>query len=129
MIDTKAAQVRRLEHVLQVVAATHALELRRAEDDEGRDGWIAQVLRKSRGMSVKAARPALMTMQAHAGPGHTLWKLGLTEERAWRSATNGRGAWWNAGANYMNAAFPKSVFDHVGLVSLVDDHRRFQRQS
>jgi len=56
-------------------------------------------------------------------------KSGLTEERAWRSATNGRGAWWNAGASHLNAAFPKSFFDHMGLVSLVDTHQRFQRPS
>ena len=58
-----------------------------------------------------------------------LMKRGLTEERAWRSATNGRGAWWNAGASHMNAAFPKAFFDHMGLVSLVDTYRRFQSPS
>ena len=58
-----------------------------------------------------------------------LMKRGLPAERAWRSATNGRGAWWNAGASHMNAAFPKSFFDHMGLVSLVDTHRRFQSPS
>jgi RNA-directed DNA polymerase len=51
------------------------------------------------------------------------------EGKAWRSATNGRGAWWNAGASHMNAAFPKSFFDPMGLVSLVDTHRRFQSPS
>lgn len=55
-----------------------------------------------------------------------LMKRGLTEERAWHSATNGRGAWWNAGASHMNAAFPKAYFDRMGLVSLVDSCRRFQ---
>lgn len=58
-----------------------------------------------------------------------LMKRGLPRERAWRSATNGRGAWWNAGASHLNQAFPKSFFDHMGLVSLVDLHRRFQSQS
>ncbi len=55
-----------------------------------------------------------------------LMKRGLTEERAWRSATNGRGPWWNAGASHMNQAFPKSFFDSFGLVSLLNQHRRFQ---
>ncbi len=55
-----------------------------------------------------------------------LMKRGLTEERAWRSATNQRGAWWNSGASHMNEAFPKSYFDHLGLVSLADTCRRFQ---
>jgi RNA-directed DNA polymerase len=58
-----------------------------------------------------------------------LMKAGLTEERAWRSATNQRGAWWNAGASHMNAAFPKSFFDRLGLVSLLDTTRRLQRVS
>lgn len=56
-------------------------------------------------------------------------KQGLTEQRAWQSATNGRGAWWNAGASHMNHAYPKSYFDCMGLVSLVDTRRRFQGQS
>ena len=56
-----------------------------------------------------------------------LMKAGLTEDRAWRSATNGRGPWWNAGASHMNAAFPKSFFDRLGLVSLLDTTRRLQR--
>ena len=55
-----------------------------------------------------------------------LMKAGLTEERAWRSACNGRGPWWNSGASHMNAAFPKSYFDRLGLVSLLDTVRRLQ---
>lgn len=55
-----------------------------------------------------------------------LMKRGLTEERAWRSATNQRGAWWNAGASHMNDAYRKSYFDQIGLVSLVDICQRFQ---
>ena len=55
-----------------------------------------------------------------------LMKRGLTEERAWRSAANGRGPWWNAGASHMNQAFPKSFFDSFGLVSLLNQHRLFQ---
>ena len=55
-----------------------------------------------------------------------LMKAGLTEERAWRSACNQRGPWWNSGASHMNAAFPKSFFDRLGLVSLIDTTRRLQ---
>ena len=54
---------------------------------------------------------------------------GLPEERAWRSATNGRGPWWNAGAPHMNHAFPKSYFDRLGLASLLDRHYCFERSS
>ena len=46
VIDMNEAQVRTLEQVRQVVAGTQALEFRRAEDDEGRYGWIEQVLRR-----------------------------------------------------------------------------------
>ena len=49
-----------------------------------------------------------------------LMKRGLGEERAWKSATNGRGPWWNSGASHMNKAFPKRFFDDLGLVSLLD---------
>ena len=55
-----------------------------------------------------------------------LMKAGLTEERAWWSATNQRGAWWNAGASHMNQAFRKGWFDKMGLVSLLDCQRQFQ---
>jgi len=55
-----------------------------------------------------------------------LMRRGLSEKRAWRSATNGRGPWWNAGASHMNAAFPKKYFDACGLVSLLDQLRRLQ---
>jgi RNA-directed DNA polymerase len=80
------------------------------------DGWIRRKLRGRLWRQCK--RPYARAKM--------LIKRGLSEERAWRSATNGRGAWWNAGASHMNHAFPKAVFDHMGLVSLVDTHRHFQ---
>lgn len=55
-----------------------------------------------------------------------LMKAGLMEERAFRSAFNQRGPWWNSGASHMNQAFPKSFFDRLGLVSLLDTMRRLQ---
>lgn len=55
-----------------------------------------------------------------------LMKRGLTEERAWKSATNGRGPWWNAGASHMNDAFRAGYFTRLGLVSLQLERRRLQ---
>jgi group II intron reverse transcriptase/maturase len=55
-----------------------------------------------------------------------LMQRGLSEQRAWQSAQNGRGPWYNSGASHMNDAFRKSFFDHLGLVCLVDRLRRFQ---
>ena len=54
-----------------------------------------------------------------------LMQEGIGEARAWQSATNGRGPWWNGGASHMHAAYPKSRFDRMGLVSLLDTQRRF----
>jgi group II intron reverse transcriptase/maturase len=86
---------------------------------EDRDGWIRHKLRCILWRQWKRS-------YARA---RNLMKRGLTKERAWRSATNGRGPWWNAGASHMHAAFPKSWFDHLGLVSLLDTVQRLQRIS
>jgi group II intron reverse transcriptase/maturase len=58
-----------------------------------------------------------------------LMRAGLSAERAWQSATNGHGPWWNGGASHMHAAFPKSWFDRWGLLSLLDTQRHFSRVS
>jgi RNA-directed DNA polymerase len=55
-----------------------------------------------------------------------LLALGLTAERAWKSASNGRGPWWNSGASHLNAALPASYFTRLGLTSLLATHRRLQ---
>ena len=86
---------------------------------EALDGWIRRTLRcilwRQWKRSYTRAR--------------TLMRAGLTEERAWRSATNGRGPWWNSGASHMHAAFRKGFFDRLGLVSLLDTARRLQCHS
>ena len=38
-----------------------------------------------------------------------LMQRGLDGVRAWASANNGRGPWWNAGASHMNRCFPKDL--------------------
>jgi len=86
---------------------------------EESDGWIRHKLRCVLWRQWK--RP-----YARA---RNLMKRGLTEERAWRSACNQRGPWWNAGASHMHAAFPKSWFATLGLVSLLDTVQRLQRIS
>ena len=55
-----------------------------------------------------------------------LVKRGLKEEHARECAGNGRGPWWNSGASHMNQCFPKSFFDRLGLVSLLNQLRRLQ---
>jgi RNA-directed DNA polymerase len=56
----------------------------------------------------------------------SLMQRGLAKAQALKSAVNGRGPWWNAGAAHMHAAFPKSYFDRCGLLSLLEQRRRFQ---
>lgn len=83
------------------------------------DGWIRRKLRCRLWRQWKRAHTRAKRLMSRR----------LPQERAWRSATNGHGPWWNAGASHMNAAFPKSYFDRMGLVSLLDTQRRFQRVS
>ena len=81
------------------------------------DGWIRRKLRNILWRQWK--RPHTRAKK--------LMGRGLSEERAWRSAANGRGPWWNSGASHMNEAFPKGYFDKLGLVSLQDQLRTLQR--
>jgi len=53
-----------------------------------------------------------------------LMRRGIDEKRASISACNGRGPWWNAGASHMNQAVPISRLRRMGLISLIDEHRR-----
>ncbi len=79
------------------------------------DGWIRRKLRVLHWRHWK---------HNHARA-KNLMRAGLSERRAWLSSTNGHGPWWNGGASHMNEAYPKSWFDRMGLVSLLDTQRRF----
>lgn len=81
------------------------------------DGWIRRKLRCIMWRQWK--RPSTRAKK--------LMGRGLTEERAYKSAYNGRGPWWNSGASHMNQAFQTAYFTELGLLSLVDGLRRFQR--
>jgi group II intron reverse transcriptase/maturase len=83
------------------------------------DGWLRRKLRRILWKQWK--RPYTRAKN--------LMRRGLSDSTAWKSATNGRGPWWNAGAAHMHKAFPKSYFDKLGLVSLVDQYHRLQRTS
>lgn len=55
-----------------------------------------------------------------------LIQRGLDEERAWKSAYNGRGPWWNSNAPHMWYTFTAPFFASLGLVTLLGLVRRFQ---
>ena len=50
-----------------------------------------------------------------------LLALGFTPAKARVSAFNGRGPWWNAGAQHLNAALPTAHFRRLGLGSLLEE--------
>jgi RNA-directed DNA polymerase len=58
-----------------------------------------------------------------------LIRRGLPRQRAWRSATNGRGPWWNAGASHMHQAVPTRQLRQLGLVSLLEEVHRQTRSN
>jgi len=79
------------------------------------DGWIR---RKVRALLWRHWKRVYTRAQ-------NLKRIGLSHESAWQSSTNGRGPWWNGGSSHMNAAYPKSWFDRMKLVSLLAAQRRF----
>ena len=86
---------------------------------EDLDGWIRRKLRALLWRHWKRAYTRA----------RNLMRAGLGEVRAWQSATHGHGPWWNGGASHMNAAYPKSWFDRMGLVSLRETRQRFPSTS
>jgi len=63
------------------------------------DGWVRRKLR-------------CILWRQWKWPGTRMQKLmarGIDELRAWHSAYNGRGPWWNAGASHMSDAFRRSA--------------------
>jgi len=83
---------------------------------EDLDQWVRRRLRVILWRQWKRPRTRLKELR----------RRGLDEARAAASAWNGRGPWWNAGASHMNEAVPTSWLNQQGLVSLAQEHRRFQ---
>ena len=86
---------------------------------EDLDGWIRRKLRALLWRQWKRVYTRVKN----------LMRAGIGKQRAWQSATNGHGPWWNGGASHMNAAYPKSWFDRMGLVSLLETRQRFSSTS
>ncbi|MDF7822453.1 group II intron reverse transcriptase/maturase [Pontiellaceae bacterium B12227] len=74
------------------------------------DGWVRRRLRLILWRQWKRWRTRYKRLVAR----------GLAETRARKSASNGRGAWWNSGASHMNDAFRKKYFNQLGLVNLLE---------
>jgi len=81
------------------------------------DGWIRRHLRQILWLQWKRSFTRAMN----------LMRLGLSEKRAWNTAQNGRGSWWNAGSQYLNQALPVQLFARIGLISLASYYRQLKR--
>lgn len=86
---------------------------------EALDRWIRRRLRGLIWRQWKRPRTRRRKLQA----------LGLDAHRAWKSAGNGRGPWWNAGALHLRHALPNRCFAQQGLVSILDTVRGLSRSS
>jgi group II intron reverse transcriptase/maturase len=72
------------------------------------DSWIRRRLRGIQWRQWKRPKTRLKK----------LIKRGLAPDHAAKSAYNGRGPWWNAGASHMNLAFPALYFERLNVISL-----------
>ena len=84
-------------------------ETRRVFEDL--DEWVRRKLRCMEWRKWKRGRTRCRKLLA----------LGFTQEKARVCAFNGRGPWWNAGSQHLNAALPTSYFRRLGLVLLIEE--------
>jgi len=78
------------------------------------DQWIRRKLRSALWRQWKKPRTRAKKLS----------EQGIEKARAYASAYNGRGPWWNAGASHMNAAVTAKWLQQQGLMSLLVEHRR-----
>jgi RNA-directed DNA polymerase len=78
------------------------------------DEWIRRKLRSVLWRQWKRPRARMKELA----------RRGLSPERAACSAYNGRGPWWNARTSHMHQAVPTSELRRLGLISLIEEHRR-----
>ncbi|VUS75400.1 group II intron reverse transcriptase/maturase [Klebsiella spallanzanii] len=81
------------------------------------DGWIKRKLRCLLWRQWK--KPSTRSKM--------LQRAGLNKDRAMMSAYNSHGVWWNSGASHMNQAIKTAWFRRMGLISLLEQQRQFQR--
>jgi RNA-directed DNA polymerase len=80
------------------------------------DGWVRRRIRAIYWRQWKWPRTRFKELR----------KRGLDRQQAARSAGNGRGPWWNAGAPHMNLAVPTRCMRTLGYVSLLEELQRLK---
>lgn len=108
-----ASVVERINPVLRGWASYFKLSQSKRPLEE-LDGWVRHKLRCIAWRQWK--RPSTRA--------RNLMRLGLSDERACKSAYNGRGPWWNSGASHMNQALPKKLWNQLGLISILETINR-----
>ena len=83
---------------------------------EAIDAWIRRKLRCLLWRQWKRSRTRLRELR----------RRGVEATRVVPAAGNGRGPWWNAGAWHMHQAVRASTLHQMGLVSLLEEHRRLK---
>jgi RNA-directed DNA polymerase len=78
------------------------------------DGWIRRKLRCILWRQWKLPKTRLRRLR----------EMGADRELAVQGAWNGRGSWWNAGAEHMRVAVSNVFLARLGLVSLLDENKR-----
>ena len=82
---------------------------------EDLDGWLRRKLRVILWRQWKRPRTRVKE----------LMRRDIDQARAWQSAMNGHGPWWNAGASHMNQAVPTRYLHALGLTSLLAMLQKF----
>jgi RNA-directed DNA polymerase len=113
-----AMVIKELNPILRGWVAYYRMSGVKAGFDE-LDAWIRRKLRCIVWRQWKTPRTRFEKLQEH----------GANRARAAAAAWNGRGPWWNAGAAHMNLVRPTRWFRDMGLVSLVEEHRRLARST
>lgn len=121
----KAGRGRRLAHTLELLApllrgwAAYYVLCDAKAAFERFDAWLRHRLRSilwRQWKQPKTRRKELI-------------RRGLDPQRAWKSANNGRGPWWNAGRSHMNQAVPTRSLRALGYISLLEEYQRLRRSA
>ena len=136
-LKVAAESVRRLKQKLRILfrqGRGRSLRVTIARAEEYLRGWMAYFSRaETRGvfedldqwLRRKLRRIVWKQWKRPRTRARELQRRGVDRQTAWRSAYNGRGPWFNAGAPHMHLAFPTAVLTAWGLPSLVQLHQRF----
>jgi group II intron reverse transcriptase/maturase len=80
------------------------------------DDWVMRKIRDIKWRQWKRPRSRAKMMM----------RLGIEKERAWKSAYNGRGPWWNSKSPHLIQALSEKFFEEKGLISLRKRIKSFQ---